>query len=154
MTLLKSILHNLGVVLVALALAYLCTGLDALFGLHAFSFPFLEPLGLLLLTIGFLIRLWATIHFYFHQMRVISLEPQSTLITTGPYRYSRNPLYLGGNVFCFLGAALLFGSTTAVVLTIVHLPLVDLFIRREEKQLEQQFGAEFFAYKKQTRRWI
>jgi len=154
MTLLRSIFHNLGVVLVALALAYLCTGADSLLGLHGFSFPFLKPLGLLLLTIGFLIRLWATIHFYFHQMRVISLEPQSTLITTGPYRYSRNPLYLGGNVFCFLGAALLFGSTTAVVLTIVHLPFVDLFIRREEMQLEQKFGAEFLEYKQQTRRWV
>lgn len=68
-------------------------------------------------------------------MRVISLSPQRTLITSGPYRFSRNPLYLGGNLFIFLGAALLLGSPAAVLITIAHLPLFDLFIRREERQL-------------------
>ena len=87
-------------------------------------------------------------------MRVISLEPQGALITTGPYKYSRNPLYLGGNVFCFFGAALLFGSPTALVMTVLHIPLVNLMIRREEEQLEREFGAEFRTYKKQVRRWL
>jgi protein-S-isoprenylcysteine O-methyltransferase Ste14 len=151
---LKSALHNVGVVLLSLALAYLCSFLDKLLGLRALSFPFATLLGSFLLLLGFGIRLWATAHFYAHQMRVISLEAQESLIKSGPYRYSRNPLYLGGNVFCFFGAALLFGSPTAVVLTIVHLPLMDLFIRREEKQLEEKFGGEFVAYKKQVRRWL
>src|SRR5262249_59036748 len=62
------------------------------------------------LVSGFLTRLWATAHFYTHHMRVISLEPQSALITSGPFRWSRNPLYLGGNVFTFFGASLLLGS--------------------------------------------
>ena len=152
--LLKSFIHNIGVVLFALALVYLCTFLDELLGLHAFSFQFSSFLGALLLILGFAIRLWATAHFYTHKMRVISLEPQGSLITSGPYHYSRNPLYLGANVFCFFGAAILFGSPTAVALTIIHLPLLDLFIQREEKQLEQKFGEEFVAYKKQVRRWL
>jgi protein-S-isoprenylcysteine O-methyltransferase Ste14 len=152
--LLKGFIHNIGVVLVALALAYIFTLLDGLLGLHSFSSQFSSFLGALLLALGFALRLWATAHFYTHKLRVISLEPQESLITSGPYHYSRNPLYLGGNVFCFFGAALLFGSPTAVVLTIVHLPFLDLFIRREEKQLEQKFGAEFVAYKKQVRRWL
>jgi protein-S-isoprenylcysteine O-methyltransferase Ste14 len=151
---LKSVIHNIGVVLVALALAYMCTLLDGLLGLHAFSFKFSSFLGAFLLLLGFALRLWATAHFYTQKMRVIWLEPQESLITSGPYHYSRNPLYLGGNVFCFFGAALLFGSPTAVVLTIVHLPFLDLFIQREEKQLEQKFGEEFVAYKKQVRRWL
>jgi protein-S-isoprenylcysteine O-methyltransferase Ste14 len=87
-------------------------------------------------------------------MRVISLQPQNSLITTGPYRYSRNPLYLGGNVFCFFGAALLLGSPTAVLLTILHLPFVDLMIRREEKQLQRKFGEDFRIYKGKVRRWF
>jgi protein-S-isoprenylcysteine O-methyltransferase Ste14 len=57
----------------------------------------------LLLALGFLLRVWATVYFYRHSMRVISLEPQTALITSGPYRFSRNPLYLGGNVFIFFG---------------------------------------------------
>ena len=87
-------------------------------------------------------------------MKVISLAPQKTLITSGPYRFSRNPLYLGGNVFIFFGAMLLFGSATGLFITAIHLPFVDLFIRREEKQLEKDFGEQWMRYKKQVGRWI
>jgi protein-S-isoprenylcysteine O-methyltransferase Ste14 len=110
--------------------------------------------GSLLLIIGFLLRFWATFYFYKNRMKVISLSPQRTLITSGPYRYSRNPLYLGGNVFVFLGAALLFGSPAAVFITVLHLPLVDLFIRREERQLERDFGKNWLEYRKRVRRWL
>jgi protein-S-isoprenylcysteine O-methyltransferase Ste14 len=87
-------------------------------------------------------------------MRVISLKPQGALITSGPYRFSRNPLYLGGNVFIFLGAALFMGSPTALIATALHLPLMDRFIRREEEQLKQQFGDAWQIYKQRVRRWI
>jgi protein-S-isoprenylcysteine O-methyltransferase Ste14 len=71
-----------------------------------------------------------------------------------PYRISRNPLYLGGNVFIFVGAALVLGSPSALVLIALHLPLMDLFIRREEQQLERTFGEEWIRYKSQVHRWI
>jgi protein-S-isoprenylcysteine O-methyltransferase Ste14 len=85
---------------------------------------------------------------------LISLSPQRALITSGPYRFSRNPLYLGGNAFIFLGAALLLGSPTALFITLIHLPLVDLFVRREEKQLATDFGDEWLRYRQQVRRWL
>jgi protein-S-isoprenylcysteine O-methyltransferase Ste14 len=110
--------------------------------------------ALLLLGLGFLVRLWATFHFYVHNMRVISLEPQTTLITSGPYRFTPNPLYLGGDVFIFFGAGLLLGSPTALVVTALHLPLMDRFIRREERQLERKFGDEWRRYKGRVRRWL
>src|SRR5262249_36989448 len=88
--------------------------------------------GGLLLGDGVVLRVWATILFYQRQMKVISLAPQNPLITTGPYSFSRNPLYLGGNVFIFFGAALLLGSPSALVITAVNIPLVDRCIRREE----------------------
>ena len=80
-------------------------------------------------------------------MKVIWLVPQKHLITSGPYRFSRNPLYLGGNVFIFFGAASLLGSPTGLFITAIHLPFVDLFIPREEKQLEKDFGEEWVRYK-------
>ena len=153
-TLLKSALHNVGVVIVGLGLAYLGTFVDSLLGLPTLTFPLAKAGALLLLALGFLLRLWATFHFYIHKMRVISLEPQSALITSGPYRFSRNPLYLGGNVFIFLGAALLLGSPTALVVTALHIPLMDGFIRREERQLERKFGDEWRSYKGRVRRWL
>jgi protein-S-isoprenylcysteine O-methyltransferase Ste14 len=135
-------------------MAYLGTKVDSLVGISAFSSTLAKAGGLILLGLGFLIRLWAAYHFYAHQMRVISLQPQSTLITSGPYRFSRNPLYLGGNVCIFFGAALLLGSPAALVITPLHLPLVDRFIRREERQLEETFGDEWRSYKRRVRRWI
>ena len=154
MNLLKSALHNVGVVLVGLGLAYLGARLDSLLRLPVLAFPFSKAAASVLLGLGFLVRLWATFHFYVHEMRVISLEPQTALITSGPYRFSRNPLYLGGNVFIFLGAALLFGSPTALLVTALHLPLMDRMIRREEAQLERKFGQEWRDYRKRVRRWL
>jgi protein-S-isoprenylcysteine O-methyltransferase Ste14 len=152
--LLKSLLHNIGIVIFSLALAYVGTVVDSLLGLPTLSSKIAATVGVLLLLLGFLLRLWAVVHFYNHHMRVISLEPQGSLVTAGPYRYSRNPLYLGANVFCFFGAALLWGSPTALIMTVVHLPFMNLMIRREERQLEQKFGDHFRAYKRQVRRWL
>src|SRR5215469_3979326 len=135
--LIKSLLHNVGVLIVSLALAYLGTIVDSLLRLPGFTSLVAAGFGAFLIAVGFLLRVWATVQFYVHNMRVISLEPQGSLVTTGPFRYSRNPLYLGGNVFCFFGAALLLGSPTATVMTALHLPLVNLMIRREETQLER-----------------
>ena len=152
--LLKSILHNIGVVIVGFGVAWIGTLIDALLGVGEFHDTTASVAGGILLAMGFLLRAWATFYFYVHCMRVISLATQNTLITSGPYRFSRNPLYLGGNVFIFLGAALVLGSPAALVLTALHLPLMDRFVRREEAQLEQTFGADWLRYKAQVRRWI
>src|SRR5262249_28935652 len=137
-----------------LAIAYLGTVVDSLLGISGFASPLANGAALMLLALGFVVRVWATVHFYAHKMRVISLTPQKTLITSGPYRFSRNTLYLGGHGFSFFGAALLFGSPTALVATAFHLPLMDRFVRREERQLERDFGAEWVSYSKRVRRWL
>src|SRR5215475_12894368 len=134
----KSILHNIGVVLVGIALAYLGKVVDSILGFPTFASTFVTAAGYVLVAVGFLLRVWATSCFYRHNMHVISLQSQSALITSGPYRFSRNPLYLGGNVFIFFGAALILGSPTALFATAIHLPLMDRFIRREEGQLERR----------------
>src|SRR5262249_35575690 len=152
--LLKSIFHNVGVAIVGLSIAFAGTKLDSLLGIPSIASSGAWAVGLMLLALGFLLRVWATVHFYAHKMRVISLEPQETLITSGPYRFLRNPLYLGGNVFIFFGAALLFGSPAALFATAIHIPLIDLFIRREERQLERVFGRAWQDYKKRVRRWL
>ena len=154
MNLFKSVLHNIGVLFVGLGLAFIGTKIDEFAGIAAFTFPFAAIIAIILLLAGFLLRVWATYHFYSHQMNVISLEPQNSLITTGPFRYSRNPLYLGGNDCIFLGAGLLLGSPTMLVFTLLHLPLMDIFIRREEMQLAAAFGNAWVEYTKETRRWI
>jgi protein-S-isoprenylcysteine O-methyltransferase Ste14 len=152
--LLRSVLHNAGVVAVGFAVGFVGSRLDLLLGIARFHSIIATAAGWLLVVAGFLLRAWATYAFYQHRMRVISLVPQGALLTSGPYRYSRNPLYLGGNVFVFFGAALVLGSTMALVITALHLPLVDLFIRREEKQLERSFGEAWIRYRQSVRRWL
>lgn len=152
--LLKSVAHSVGVVLVGLGVAYLGTRLDLLFHWPNFHSTIATVAGWVLVDTGFLLRVWATFDFYERKMKVIKLIPQRKLVTNGPYRFSRNPLYLGANVFVFFGAGLLVGSPGALLITAAHLPLVDLFIRREERQLEATFGAEYVEYKRHVRRWV
>jgi protein-S-isoprenylcysteine O-methyltransferase Ste14 len=154
MIVIRSILHNLFVTAVGVVVALVGTGLDRLIGINEFRSSIATVVGSTLLLVGFLIRLWATYYFYQNQMRVIATVAQGTLLTSGPYRYSRNPLYLGGNVFIFFGASLLLGSPMAVAITAFHLPFVNLFIRREERQLAQRFGEDWARYKSAVRRWI
>ena len=152
--LLKSLLHNFGVVLVGFGFAFLGRRIDYFLGLTDFHSVFTAIAAWLCLVIGFLIRVWAAFHFYEQRMKVISLVPQKKLITTGPFRFSRNPLYLGGNLFIFLGAVLFFGSPTGIVLTAINLFLVDLMIRREEKQLAHDFGEAWVSYRNRVGRWL
>ena len=150
----RSILHNLAVIAVGFLVALIGVGLDHALDLDEFRSTATMAIGSLLMCIGFLIRLWATYYFYTNRMRVIATVPQGTLLTSGPYRYSRNPLYLGGNVFIFFGTGVLLGSPIAVAITALHLPFMNLFIRREERQLEKRFGAEWLRYRHSVRRWI
>jgi protein-S-isoprenylcysteine O-methyltransferase Ste14 len=154
MIVIKSILHNLFVTAVGVVVALAGARLDRLIGINEFRSSIATVVGSTLLLVGFLIRVWATYYFYQNQMRVIATVPQGTLLTSGPYRYSRNPLYLGGNVFIFFGASLLLGSPMALAITAFHLPFVNLFIRREERQLAQRFGEEWARYKSAVHRWI
>src|ERR1700744_5983734 len=89
--LLKSVLHNVGVVIVGFAFALLGMVIDSLFGISEFSSVYTIAVAWLLLALGFLLRVWATNHVYEQQMKAISLSPQRTLITAGPYRFTRNP---------------------------------------------------------------
>jgi protein-S-isoprenylcysteine O-methyltransferase Ste14 len=152
--LVKSVLHNVGVVLVGFAVAFLGAAADSRLGLRGFKSSSATTAGGLLITAGFLLRVWATFLFYQHRMKVISLVPQKRLITSGPYRFSRNPLYLGGNGLIFAGAALWLGSPCGFILTVIAILAAEFMIRREERQLEHDFGEEWLRYKSHVRRWL
>jgi len=81
-------------------------------------------------------------------------KPVSNLIQDGPFRYTRNPLYLS-DAMIYAGIAVLRNSLWAIVL----LPLAVLAIQREvmgreERYLERTFGEEYLVYKARVRRWI
>ncbi len=76
------------------------------------------------------------------------------LITGGPYRYSRNPLYLALTLL-YLGVGVLFSSAWVCVLVVPTLLIINVaVVRKEEQHLELQFGEEYLRYKTAVRRWL
>jgi protein-S-isoprenylcysteine O-methyltransferase Ste14 len=81
-------------------------------------------------------------------------KPTTAIVTTGPYRLTRNPAYLG-MALVYVGIALLAGALWALVPLPFVLVVVDrAVIAREERYLERKFGPEYLAYKAGVRRWI
>jgi protein-S-isoprenylcysteine O-methyltransferase Ste14 len=78
----------------------------------------------------------------------------TALVTSGPYRLSRNPGYLG-MALAYSGVALLFGALWPFVSLVPTLLLIDRgVIRREERYLERRFGDQYVRYRASTRRWL
>lgn len=81
-------------------------------------------------------------------------RPTTALVTTGPYRFSRNPMYLGFTAI-YLGVALWANALWPVLLLPVVLITMQFgVIHREEAYLERLFGAEYRAYRQRVRRWL
>lgn len=81
-------------------------------------------------------------------------EGASTLVTSGIYRFTRNPMYLG--VFLvLLAAAAGLGHPLALLVAVLFVPYMTRFqIRPEERALRARFGEAFEAYTRRTRRWL
>lgn len=75
------------------------------------------------------------------------------LITQGPYRFTRNPMYLGHLIF-MSGLTLTFLSWPALVIFIGRAYWFHQRVLHDEVRLEQIFGAEYAAYREQVKRWI
>jgi protein-S-isoprenylcysteine O-methyltransferase Ste14 len=139
---------------------YLLLALVMMLALH-FLFPLAIAIktpwlivGTIPLAIGLILNLVADREFKKHQTTVKPFEESTTLITTGVYRISRNPMYLGF-VLILSGVALFLGSLTPFAVVLFFPGLMEVvFIRPEEAMLEQQFGETWLAYKQQVRRWI
>ena len=83
-----------------------------------------------------------------------ALEKVSSLVTSGIYQYSRNPMYLG-LVLLLLGWALYLSHFLAfVLLPLFMLSMTRLQIQPEERMMSQKFGKDYQAYLTQVRRWI
>jgi len=116
-------------------------------------FP-LNLIGTLPFGLGIVINLIADTAFKKYNTTVKPFEKPTTLVTSGVFRFSRNPMYLGF-VLVLAGIAILMGSLTPFLVIIAFAILIDtIFIRAEEEMLEQTFGDAWLKYKGKVRRWI
>jgi protein-S-isoprenylcysteine O-methyltransferase Ste14 len=82
------------------------------------------------------------------------IEPTSIIVSTGVYRYSRNPMYLGMSLM-MLGLAFVTTSLWFLVATpLAMVAVTKLAIEREEAYLERKFGRGYLDYKERVRRWL
>ena len=81
-------------------------------------------------------------------------RPTTTIVGTGPYRFSRNPIYLAFSLLQ-LGLAFWVNSVGVLITLIPAVALMSLvIIPREERYLEARFPSEYLAYKASVRRWL
>jgi protein-S-isoprenylcysteine O-methyltransferase Ste14 len=81
-------------------------------------------------------------------------KPTSSLVTDGPFRYTRNPGYLAGAMVYAGVASLANALWVFLLLPVVLLTMQRTAIEREERYLEGKFGEEYLRYKVRVRRWI
>ncbi len=116
--------------------------------------PGRAALGWLLLLAGIALAASGVATFRRRGTTVIPHHAVSALVTSGPYRLTRNPMYLGMAV-AYLGTSAVLGSWWPVAgLPLVVLLVDRLVIAREEAHLRARFGADYDALCRSTRRWV
>jgi len=132
--------------------------LDWLTGLSFLAAPGLGSaqswLGVVITAVGLAIGGMGVREFRRGGTNVNPYEPALTLVTSGPYRYTRNPMYLG-MVLMLLGLSLMFSLEWGVILTpVLWFALDQLIIAREESYLTAKFGEPYREFLGRTRRWL
>ena len=132
----------------------------AMIGLH-FIFPCARwhhgawrLVGGLLIAGGFFLAIWANVLFRKANTEVNPRKPSTSLVLDGPYRFTRNPMYLG-MVLLLIGIALMLGSLTPwLVIPVFVWHISRRVIAFEERKLEAAFGSEYLDFKDRVRRWL
>ena len=114
----------------------------------------LSVAGWALVAIGLLLPIWAAILFRRAGTTPIPTRPTTALAFGGPYRFTRNPMYLG-MALIQAGVALIANTLWPVVFLVPVLFVIRRYvIDREERYLERKFGEDYLSYKRRVRRWL
>ena len=128
--------------------------LGAYLPLLAFHSVFLDGVGLTLIAAGLGLILWSAFWFQRKKTRIEPKHIPTALIVEGPYRLSRNPIYLGMAVI-IIGVAMRSGGLTAFIPALLFPPLITKrFITGEETLLHDAFKSEAKRYLSATGRWL
>lgn len=139
---------------------YLGLAILLMVGLHRFlpvrqliDWP-LRYVGVAIMALGLLVGLTARIMFARAGTAIKPFEESTKLIIVGPYRFTRNPIYLS-MVTLLVGTAVLLGSLTPFLVVPAFFFIIKRdFVPVEEAMLATTFGAEYDAYRSRVRRWL
>ena len=121
--------------------------------------PILVPMsvqwfGLGFAALGFILGVLALVEFKRARAALDPKKPTKYLVTSGVYRYTRNPIYLGF-VFMLIGLPLSMGTYWGLILVWPLVTLTNnLIIKHEEARLEEEFNGQYTDYSSRVRRWL
>ncbi len=111
-------------------------------------------LGIALVMAGLTLDIWAFTTFRRHRANIRPDRAATALIMDGPFAFSRNPIYLA-NVLLIAGIGFAIDNRWMLLGgAVLYILLQELAIKREEKHMEAQFGAQWLDYTKAVRRWV
>ena len=111
-------------------------------------------IGICLIGLGFLLAFNSISRFIKAKTGVVPFSESTTLITEGFYKYTRNPMYVGMNSF-LLGLMLILKNPLNIIFLIIFFFIVrNMFVLKEEVQMEETFGEDYLTYKRKVRRWL
>lgn len=111
-------------------------------------------LGIILSVTGLIIGEWGRGTMHGAGTKISPLKPANSLVTSGPFRFSRNPLYVAITIL-FLGLTMLLNSWWGVILLApVLITLHWGVVLREESYLERKFGDHYAEYRSRVRRYL
>lgn len=114
----------------------------------------LAAIGVIMIICAVALDLKAMFTLHRHKTTILPMKGADHLVTSGPFGFSRNPIYLGNTLLTF-GAGLTFGIVWFLPLAFVAAFLTQkLAIEREEKHLAAKFGKHWRDYTHKVRRWF
>jgi protein-S-isoprenylcysteine O-methyltransferase Ste14 len=110
--------------------------------------------GWALIAAGIALAVWSAVAFRRARTTIVPHQNPSALVETGPYRFSRNPIYLA-DLAILAGAILILGAPLALILLVpFQQVLLRLFILPEEAVLARELGQPYLDFKARIRRWV
>ncbi|MDP2573475.1 isoprenylcysteine carboxylmethyltransferase family protein [Vibrio penaeicida] len=121
---------------------------------HLITMPY-SFLGLLFVAFGIALAGRSSALFRKVGTNIMTFDEPGKLVTTGAFKFTRNPMYLGFSISLF-GFAVLFGAAISSFLLVVFYVVVSdrWYIAYEEREMIKKFGEEYSLYRNSVRRWI
>jgi protein-S-isoprenylcysteine O-methyltransferase Ste14 len=116
--------------------------------------PAVPAIGIFVFVVGVFLAVWAALLFRSKRTPIYATTLPETLVTSGPFRFTRNPIYLG-LLLTLLSFVFLFGSLPMLVAPLFFLLVMNFYyLPFEESKLETTFGESYTKYRQRVRRWL
>ena len=120
------------------------------------NIPFQLEISFFILSLGILVFINPVLKFIKSKTTInpIQFEETNRLVTSGIFKYSRNPMYLG-MLMIIISTSIFYLNIYSMLTPFLFIFWINKFqIKREEAFLAEKFGKEYLSYKNKTRRWI